>query len=194
MNVRNWDIRLRQNRLRFGPGSVTIFVLGVGFAQEAHREIRSTDACGRGPVFVARFGGRAAIRLRGARRSLHRGCAGLCGAGRWSSRAALRGTGSRIRSTGLWGTGLWGTGLRCAGARLPSSRNLWSPRISLLPTTDLYRAGAGLFIRLCGRICTEAARRHSLHRRPSLRRESGLWSMGILQLKCRAATPTAPAR
>jgi hypothetical protein len=31
-NARNWDIRLRQNCLRLGAGSVTMFVLGVGFA------------------------------------------------------------------------------------------------------------------------------------------------------------------
>jgi hypothetical protein len=158
--------------------------------------MRITDACSRGSIVVAGLGGRAAVCLRGARRRLHRECSRLCGTGSCERGAAIRGTGSRIRSaglrsTGLRSTGLWGTWLRSVGSRVPSSCILWGPWISLLRTTSLYRAGAGLSIRLCGRICTEAPRLHTVQRWPSLRRESRLWSMGILQLRRRSATAEA---
>lgn len=163
-------------------GSATISHWGGLSQQEAHHEMRITDICSRGSIVVAGLGGRAAVGLRGTRRGLHRECSRLCSTGSWKRRAALRGAGSRIRSAGLRSTRVWGTWLRSTGTRLQSSRILWSPWLGLLRTTSLYRAGAGLSTRLCGRICTEASRIHSLHRWQSLRRESRLWPMGILQL------------
>jgi hypothetical protein len=129
-------------------------------------------------MVVTDFGGRAAVCLRGAWRSLYRVCPGLCGAGSWKRRPALCGAWSFIRSAGI----RW-PGIRATRARLQSSCVLWSPWTGIRPTASLYRARAGLPIRLCGRICTEAARRDTLQRRWSLRRQSRLWPVGILQLK-----------
>jgi hypothetical protein len=133
-------------------------------------------------MVVTSFGGRAAVCLRGAWRSLYRVCPGLCGAGSWKRRPALCGAWSCVRSTRI----RW-TGIRATRAGLQSSCILWDPSTGLRPTVSLCRARTSLPIRLCGRICTEAARRDTLQRWWSVRRQSRLWSVGVLQLRHRSA-------
>jgi hypothetical protein len=123
--------------------------MGWAFEQEAHREVRTTGSCGRGPIGIASYGGRTAIRLRRARRSLHRVRPGFRGTGPRRRRAALCGAGRlvrtiglhrprsrlrtwlrasaarRIRTTGLRCAWLWGTRLRCARLRCTGLRCTW---------------------------------------------------------------------
>jgi hypothetical protein len=149
-------------------------------------------------MVITSFGGRAAVCLRGARGRLYRVRSRLCGAWSRKRRSALCGGWSCIRSTGIrwawirWAgirwTGIWWTGIRATRARLQSFCVPRSPWTGIRPTASLYRAGAGLLVRLCGRECTEAARRYTLQPWWSLHRQSRLWPVGTLQLRHHSTT------
>jgi hypothetical protein len=134
-------------------------------------------------MVVTSFGGRAAVCLRGAWGRLYCVRSRLCGARSWKRSAALCGARACVRSTGI----RW-AGIRATRARLQSSYILWGPWTGIRPTASLYRKGSSLPIRLCGRECTEAARRYTLQPWWSLRRESRLWPVGTLQLRHRSTT------
>jgi hypothetical protein len=160
--VRIWDAHWCRNRLCSDASSATILVMGWAFQQEAHREVRTTGSCGRGPIGIASYGGRTAIRLRRARRSLHRVRPGfrrarsgrrraaLCCAGRlvrnglhrpryrlwtwlWTS-AARRIRIAGLRVTWVRGTWVWGTGLRVTWVRGTGLRRTWVRGTGLLGT------------------------------------------------------------
>src|SRR5262249_32488325 len=143
--------------------------LGLPKQGDSQNDVPINGAGSRGSLVCASFGSRSAIGLRGAGRSLYIVGTRLCRAGCRKRTAALRRTGSCVR-TGLCDarscvrTGLCDAvcpRLSDAAARVPGACVLWS-RIGLRPTAPLHRARTGLCVPLRGGIRTAAAGRPAL--------------------------------